>query len=214
MTVTRSNILKLPPPLPPELPNARAERPGVLFGSLDVVSAFDLLEWLCSNRRTLALHVLAPGLTGHVVVENGELVDARCGGLQGLPALTEIVGCPRGQFELVQVAATAQPTLQGRWQALLLSAAQQLDEREFELASRTTTGPEPRAAPVPPAGPPGREPRTSVETLIDRGFAALRDGNRAEARRCWSAALAMTPGDRMLQFNLRKLDNPEPAKRP
>jgi hypothetical protein len=233
VTATPSKILRLPPPLPPEPKPARSERPAILFGSLDVVSAFDLLEWLCCNHKSWALRVLAPGLEGQAVVLGGELVDARFGSMRGLPALAEIVGCRQGQFDLVPVTEVAQPTLHGRWQALLLSAAQMLDERDQAIRAEVTIVPERRPAKAgapqrpgpplvalpsadarrskPPPLPAGRgelpAPRTDVEALIDQGFAALREGDRAEARRCWGAALALAPGHRTLQFNLRKLES-------
>ena len=53
----------------------------------------------------------------------------------------------------------------------------------------------------------GKDPGTSAEALIDRGFAALRAGNSSEAKRCWNEALALDPDNRSVQFNLRKLDS-------
>ena len=53
----------------------------------------------------------------------------------------------------------------------------------------------------------GKDASASAEALIDRGFAALRVGNSAEARQCWTQAVALDPDNRSLQFNLRKLDS-------
>jgi Domain of unknown function (DUF4388) len=53
----------------------------------------------------------------------------------------------------------------------------------------------------------GKDVGPTAEALIDHGFAALRTGNSAEARRCWTQALALDPENRSVQFNLRKLDS-------
>lgn len=53
----------------------------------------------------------------------------------------------------------------------------------------------------------GKDAGPTAEALIDRGFAALRTGNSAEARRCWTQALALDPDNRSVQFNLRRLDS-------
>ena len=42
--------------------------------------------------------------------------------------------------------------------------------------------------------------------LVDLGFAALRAGELAEAKRHWSRALLLDPTNRTLQLNLRRLD--------
>ena len=52
-----------------------------------------------------------------------------------------------------------------------------------------------------------KEASASAVALIDQGFAALRAGNAAEARQCWTQALLLDPDNRSLQFNLRKLDS-------
>jgi hypothetical protein len=52
-----------------------------------------------------------------------------------------------------------------------------------------------------------KDASASAVGLIDQGFAALRADNAAEARQCWTQALALDPDNRSLQFNLRKLDS-------
>jgi Flp pilus assembly protein TadD len=53
-------------------------------------------------------------------------------------------------------------------------------------------------------GVPQRPPE--VSRLIDLGFAALRSGNREEARKHWEDALKLDPSNRMIELNLRKLE--------
>jgi hypothetical protein len=105
----------------------------MLKGSLAVVSATDLLEWLCCNGRTgiLRLHDAAKP-KAQVVILSGQIVDATWPGLRGLEALCEIVACEHGSFDLVPASTAAERTLHGNWQTLLLSATQILDERNHE----------------------------------------------------------------------------------
>jgi hypothetical protein len=130
---SKSNILTLPPPSPVLQPSRQTDDLAMLKGSLTVVSATDLLEWLCCNGRTgtLRLHDAAK-LQAQVVILSGQIVDATWQGLRGLDALCEIVACEHGSFDLVPASPDAERTLHGNWQTLLLSATQILDERNHE----------------------------------------------------------------------------------
>ena len=175
-------------------------------------------------------------IAGEVVVVDGQMVDARWGDVHGLPALCEIVGCQKGSFDLVPVSGSVERTLDGHWQSLLLSAVQMLDERNHRNRDESPCE-EPQESPrassssgqlmliaLPPDGQAQataqatpsvapavfdarKDANASAVTLIDQGFAALRAGNPAEARQCWTQALALDPDNRSLQFNLRKLDS-------
>ncbi len=186
-----SKILTIPPPRPPEPGEARPAAP--LHGSLAVVSAPDVLEWLCSNSKTWALRLFCQDVDGEIVVVDGELMRARWGSLEGLPALSEAVTCQGGTFHLVPVVGPVARNLHGPWQALLLQAVQLVDQRSLDGSAQSASV---AGAPV----------AATAEELIDRGFLALRAGNLDEVRRCWHAALDLQPGNRRLQFNLRKLD--------
>ena len=246
--VSTSKILTIRPPRSAESQPQSGQGSETLCGSLSVVSALDLIEWLCSNRKiwSLRLHGQEDGhgrtITGEVVVVDGQMVDARWGEVHGLPALSEIVGCQKGSFDLAPVSGSIERTLDGHWQSLLLSAVQILDERnhrnrngsqleasqdgprssssssssgrsgEHMLIALPADGPSQADAPATPSvaegiSDGGKDASASAEALIDRGFAALRAGNSAEARQCWTRALALDPDNRSLQFNLRKLDS-------
>jgi hypothetical protein len=234
--ISTSNILSIRPPRSPEQQPKSGQESETLRGSLAVVSPLDLIEWLCSNKKiwSLRLHGQDQGLSGEVVVIDGQIVDAKWGDVHGMEALSEIVDLKKGSFDLAPVSGSIARTLQGHWQGLLLGAVQMLDERNFQEHSRTPAEgtPEVRRSAsrsgehmmiaLPPDGQaqaaaesPGERSasnavanaETSAEALIDRGFAALRAGNSAEARQCWTRALALDPDNRSVQFNLRKLDS-------
>jgi hypothetical protein len=70
------------------------------------------------------------------------------------------------------------------------------------------------APPPPPSAEPvespedirAREKEREVSSLMDKGFQALRGGNRDEARKYWQQALELDPGNRRIELNLKKLD--------
>jgi hypothetical protein len=77
---------------------------------------------------------------------------------------------------------------------------------------RSPSGQPPAPPPPPPpstntAGPPSVPMRNNeVSRLIDQGFAALRSGQRDDARKFWEEALKLEPTNRMIELNLRKLE--------
>jgi hypothetical protein len=230
---------------PPRLPESRSQSGHgleTLSGSLSVVSAMDVLEWLCSSLKVWSLRLncqeQGQAIAGEVVVVEGQMVDARWGETFGLPALCEIVGCQEGSFELAPVSGSVERTLDGNWRSLLLTAVQMLDERnhqrrsgapsekprdnqrtalsgragELVLIAAPTNGQAQAVVQDAPSVSHGvfdanKVASANALSLIDLGFAALRAGNRAEARQCWTQAVALEPDNRSLQFNLRKLDS-------
>ena len=112
--------------------------PATLCGSVAVVSPMELLEWLCGNKKNWTIRLHGQGVDAVVTVGGGQIIDARWGNVRGMEALSEIVGCQRGFFELVPVTGAPQRTLHGHWQSLLLSARQVLHERIQEKRSDPT----------------------------------------------------------------------------
>jgi len=105
-----------------------------LRGSLNVMSALDVVQWVCTNRQSWVVRLMDQKADASVTIIDGQLVDARWGGLCGEPALTEIVGACQGSFELVPVAKGCVCTLTGDWRVNLLEAVRCHDEREQEIS--------------------------------------------------------------------------------
>lgn len=101
----------------------------MLCGSLAIVGPLDLIEWLCRNQKHWRLCLNSQGIDGEVVVRDGQIVDARWGNERGMQALSEIVGCQWGVFDILPVSGPPERTVHGNWRSLLLSAVQILDER-------------------------------------------------------------------------------------
>jgi hypothetical protein len=129
---TKTNVIRLQPPPPVRRQTTQADDAAMLKGSLTVVSALDLMEWLCCNGRTGILRLHIPGIEANVTIVSGQILDATWCELRGLDALTEIAACGEGAFDLVPAPADVERTLHGSWQSLLLGATQILDERNHD----------------------------------------------------------------------------------
>jgi len=88
--------------------------------------------WLCGNKRDWSIRLHGQGVDAVVTVRGGQIVGARWANVHGMQALSEIVGCQRGFFELIPVMGSQQQTLHGHWQDLLHSALQVLEQRNHE----------------------------------------------------------------------------------
>jgi hypothetical protein len=164
MTSSRSNLLSLASSRPAELGAEPTENVLTLRGSLGVVSALDVLQWLCNARQSWTVRLHGQGVDGDVIVHEGELVSARWGGLFGVTALTEIVSCDWGYFELMSPTRTIENNLFGSWQSLLLEAVHELDERRREREQRSRSQPPTSAR--PPVSPTGESGEHSLAELF------------------------------------------------
>ncbi len=209
-------------PLAPSATDPASDTPAALCGSLEVVPIFDVIQWVCGAGQSWLVRVWAEeGLDAAVAIVDGELVHAQCGNKTGYDALIVLLEAKTGRFELQTISGDLQRTLRGNWMETLLTAAQKADEAPAAMRERRTatrartrssdsgeyalTSPGLRTVPAPPA------PESSH--LIDLGFAAMKSGDIERARLLWTQALEHDPGNRALQFNLRKLDSLRPPTR-
>ena len=199
------------------------------------MSIFDVIQWVCGGHRSWRIRLPALGTDAAVTVVDGDLTDARWGDKVGQDALLEILKVDRGCFELEPIVGESPRTLEGNSTWNLLSAAQAASASKgapaLPQANRTASGMASRGSPAPPGDPldgvvsqppapagdappspdlPSSDPsewdEIAVPELIDRGFAAVRSGAIEKAKAIWRQALKRDPGNRALQFNLRKLD--------
>jgi len=221
-----SNVLNLNTHRKPARRRNAADPQASLYGNLSVVAPPDLIQWLCCANKDWKVHLWGKGLDAELIILAGQLVDARIGGLRGMPALVEIIDCHEGSFELLPISEAVEQSLQGPWQNLVLSAAQQLDERSFDRSAPPKTTetpmfelPEEKTPPVLvmlPGGnnPPENDNPSDLTGLIDAGFVALKAGNVERAKDRWNQALLLDPNNRGLRFNLRKLEEKPALAKP
>lgn len=203
-----------------------------LSGRLSALGAAEVIQMLCLGRKTAALRITAGDTAGCVFVEQGKLVHATWGDKAGEDAIGAILAIREGLFRMTPKPNGTEPTISRNWEHVLIDCARRIDERRSESPKRPKKRPEKRAdnatfasaypevivdannghtsgvrsvSMVPAPGNAEGEAAVAAAKLVDKGFAALRAGNKEEARRCWEAAKQLDPENRAIDLNLRKL---------
>jgi hypothetical protein len=219
---------------PPSVEPPDSESRVVLRGDLSAVTVLEVIQLMCAQGQPWTVTLLDQGVDARASVSGGELVDARYDKQVGQDALVELIALHQGRFEVKPHQGNVPRTIDGRSEQILIAAVQRLDERlgaPHSQNARSHVAPMQRSPRRRKSGkfqsdelarthpsfttsrPPDTAPSDALPTvaqapeLIDRGFAALRVGNINEARESWTQALKLDPGNRALQFNLKKLDS-------
>lgn len=149
---------------------APASTPGFAV-RLPCAQLGDLIQINCLNRVRGAFRVSSSQGEGHLFFDGGLLVHAACGpDALGLDAVVVMLGWRGGTIEPSELAWPEQSSIGMGADALLLHAAQRLDERTRDanpLDGTTTTKVVRRVAlPEPPAIEPEPPPRRSEQSGI------------------------------------------------
>lgn len=96
----------------------------------------DLIQINCINRVRGAFRVSSGGSTGQLFFEAGLLVHASCGDQVGLDAVVKMLGWAGGSVEPCALAWPSESSIGMGADALLLHAAQRLDERTHAALGR------------------------------------------------------------------------------
>jgi len=106
-----------------------------LCTTLQNVTPLDILQLKCLSAATTVVEFRSKQRDGCVRFRKGEVVDAHAGDLRGVEAVREITSWPHGEvFEHGEVGEYER-TIHCSWQALLMDAAQAIDERFAETAA-------------------------------------------------------------------------------
>lgn len=101
----------------------------ILSGSLEGVGLASLLQVLDVNRNTGSLLLHLEAGVGRLHLRKGRVDDAVFGTARGMKALTRLLGCTGGRFELLAPGIEPdRPTIEGPLDALLLTAMTEVDE--------------------------------------------------------------------------------------
>ena len=112
---------------------ARTPAPqGQVTGTLRDMGLPDLLQILSNGLRTGTVFLDGPRGGGQVVVQEGQIVDARAEGQRGEAALYALVGWEEGNFRIVPEAECAEPTIRASTEGLLMEGFRLLDESRRE----------------------------------------------------------------------------------
>lgn len=110
----------------------RAPERGAVTGDLRDMSLADTLQILSNGLKTAVIAVEGPGGAGSVAVKEGQIVDARVGGLKGEEALYELIRWEEGGFRITPGQCADAVTVQGSTEGLLMEAFRRLDEDRRE----------------------------------------------------------------------------------
>jgi hypothetical protein len=106
----------------------------------------DIIQLECLSQNSSLLHVVREGKVANIWMENGNVIDAQVGGLNGEMAFREIMLWKSGNFELLPPDPGHPRVIQSSYQGLLLDSAQAVDEGRREDFPQED-------APVQPASP-------------------------------------------------------------
>jgi hypothetical protein len=130
-----------------------APRSSGFSGVMRRVGLQEVLQLECLGKKSSLLEISAGQSRGRIFIEDGQVVHAECGPLQGEIALYSILAWRDGEFNLLGLdAPPALKTISGHWEFLLMEAARLQDEQaetaaqEASAAGRGTvlaTEPEP-----------------------------------------------------------------------
>ncbi len=96
--------------------------------NLNDLSPIDVLQLKCLSKATTILEFRSQGASGRVHIERGAVIHAEMGELVGVEALTKIIGWKGGQIAEKLQGPPVTRTIDCSWEALLMEAAQAMDE--------------------------------------------------------------------------------------
>ena len=158
---------------------------GGFSAMLQHAGLWDLVQLRCESRVRCVVCVTSGRQVGYLYFNEGQIVHAVTGGVQGERAVLDILGWTSGTWESCERPWPTVPTITISWQGLFLRAAQQQDEAKRDASSAPAEPPprkstpqgaspvrlasaplQPVSAPVPsPAGPlsaPARREESGV----------------------------------------------------
>jgi CheY-like chemotaxis protein len=98
------------------------------FRGVQSKSMMDLIQMECLSQSSTVLRVTRGSLTGRIWIASGELIDAETDGARGETAFRRILEWKSGTFENLPAEPGRERTITKPANALLLEAAQALDE--------------------------------------------------------------------------------------
>jgi len=98
------------------------------FRGVMQVGLHDVLQMECLGRKSSILGVSAGGRKGQIFINNGDIIHAEYGQLQGEMALYGLLGLSGGDFNLLAYTEPSHRTISGQYEFLLMEAARLRDE--------------------------------------------------------------------------------------
>lgn len=101
-----------PPPGLSRNQSAPSQDKSMLLGNFAVVSLFDVIQIIENNRQTGALIVTSPSADGEIYFNEGQIVSAKSGAVEGQNALIKFLDVAEGVFEFHRSESEYECTIQ------------------------------------------------------------------------------------------------------
>ncbi|MFC2088701.1 response regulator, partial [Calditrichota bacterium] len=109
--------------------NAIHEKKG-FEGKISEFRLTDLIQMNCLGRMTTTLYIEHEGSTGVIYFDEGNIIHAEYGSIEGEDAFYEILSWEGGNFTVEREKSPQKETIIKGWQSLLLEGMRRLDESE------------------------------------------------------------------------------------
>lgn len=110
------------------------------FRGVQSKSLVDIIQLECLTQTTGILKVTHGALEGRIWFQQGEIIDAETEGLSGEAAFKRILSWKEGAFEILPVDEPHERRIMKPFNALLLEAAQEMDESAAAVEARDAGG--------------------------------------------------------------------------
>ena len=97
-------------------------------GDLMDIPATSLVQTVCYGRKKTGMQLARPGEEGLMIFEEGQIVHAQAGLLEGEEAVYYLLSWSEGRFRLSEDIASTERTVRMGWNELLLEGMRRLDE--------------------------------------------------------------------------------------
>jgi CheY-like chemotaxis protein len=109
-----------------------AHREG-FSGALRSVGLQEVIQMECIGRHSSILEIRNSEMRGQIYIENGTIIHAAVGTLDGERAFHRLLSLKGGEFRLNAFKTPPQRTIEGRWELLLMEAARASDEETASI---------------------------------------------------------------------------------
>lgn len=114
-------------------------------GTVDV-DLIALLQLLNLDRRSARVSVRRDEERGEIWVEDGQIIHASLGEVEGRAAFAEIATWTRGRYQMGSARAPPRKTIDGRFEFLVLDAMATRDEQERDQREASGSTPQESSA--------------------------------------------------------------------
>lgn len=104
-------------------------------GTMMRANLADMLQMLCLSNSTLILKIGCDFGTGRIYVQEGKIIHAEIGELEGQDAFYFLMSLRHGKFEILTFEDPGKQTIAGTWEYLLMESARLIDEDQIATPS-------------------------------------------------------------------------------